>query len=428
MFQTVYSTLTYGAWPVLKLLGRYRTYKNKELSNRINERYGITSAPLSSKDTVWIHAASNGEALSAIAIINHFQSLPNPPHILMTTMTVTAANLIKQRVTSDNFTHQFIPYDHPKWINRFHKIWNIKMVIWIESELWPNHLKAITKKKIPAALLNARLSDRSVKRWALAKEWFNDITSCFDIILAQTARDAKNLESLGVSNVVTVGNLKDVSPALPYDNAAADDIRGVIEPRPTLLFASTHDPEEKLACDIHKDLKKLYPQLLSIIVPRHPVRGETIASALNIDDLNIARRSLKMSPRVNTDIYIADTLGELGLFYHLCPIVFIGNSLGTKPGGGHNLMEAAWHHCAIISGNDLHNFSTQAKEMPDQDACIIVNNAAQLADEFSKLLDSADIQATLSRNAYNYVTAKYNSGLTDILKAIEPTCQKADFV
>lgn len=416
------------SWPVLKGLGSYRSIQGKEIKSRLSERYGQSTAPSTNRSVIWIHAASNGEALSALPVINHFKSLPNAPHILMTTMTVTAANLIKKRVEPDNFTHQFIPYDHPRWIKKFHESWKPNMVLWIESELWPNHLNELKKRGIPCLLLNARLSNKSVRRWNIAKDWFQNMMSCFDMVLAQTDRDAGNLKSLGINHVEVRGNLKDLSPALPYDPHAADDIRGVIESRPCILFASTHNPEEEIAINIHNKLKADFPNLLSIIVPRHPKRGDDITELLTKTDLKIARRSLKMSPRLDTDIYIADTLGELGLFYHLSPIAFIGNSLGTKPGGGHNLMEAAWHNCAIISGSDLHNFSTQASEMPEQSACMIVNNDDELYETCKKLLKDETLREDLSSNAFHYVSKKYDTGMQDIITAIEPACQKAGLV
>ncbi len=428
MLSSLYSSLTSLSWPLLKGLGSIRVQKGKEIKSRLSERYGISKIKRPDGNLIWIHAASNGEALSALPLIDYFQNLDHPPHILITTMTVTSAQLIQKRTVPDHVTHQFIPYDHPKWIEKFHDHWHPDMVIWIESELWPNHLKAIKDKNIPSMLLNARLSDKSVKRWAIARLWFQNMLSCFDTILAQTHRDADNLKSLGIETVETRGNLKDLSPALPFDIHAADDIRAVIESRPCLLFASTHDPEEGIALEIHQRLKTDFPNLLSIIVPRHPKRGESIANELSKSGLNIARRSLKMSRRMDTDIYVADTIGELGLFYHLCPIVFVGNSMGTKPGGGHNLLEPAWHQCAIVSGDDLHNFSIQASEMPKQNACLIVNNNDELYNKFKILLNDYNLKLELSNNAQTYAINKYNDGMESIIEAIKPTCQKAGIV
>lgn len=413
-------------WPALRVLPHIRALKGKEKRHRIGERFGkATISRPDNKQLVWIHAASNGEALSALPLIDYLNSLDTPPHILMTTMTVTAADLIQKRVAPDNFTHQFIPYDHPQWVKKFHDHWRPDFVFWMESELWPNHLRFIRDNNIPAILANARLSDKSVKRWALFQSSFKAMMAAFTTILAQTPRDADNLKSLGISYVQSVGNLKDYAPALPFDPYAADDIRHVIETRPTLLYASTHNPEEDIAKDIHIELQRDYPDLLTIIIPRHPKRGEDIATAMNDGGMDIARRSLRMSPRAKTDIYIADTLGETGLFYHLCPIVFVGNSMGTKPGGGHNLLEPAWHQCAIISGDDLHNFSEQATDMPKAEAVMIVKNRDDLLQSCRKLLTEHDTRQKLIDNAYGYVADKHATGMEAIIKSIEPTCQKA---
>ena len=429
MYKNLYPSLTYALWPALKGLTHIRALTGKDIKNRIEERYGRSkhSRPIDRK-VIWIHAASNGEALSALPLIDHFQKLDHPPHIVMTTMTVTAADLLKKRVNPENFTHQFIPLDHPRWVKRFHGHWRPDMVLWIESELWPNHLREIKKRGIPALLLNARLSEKSVKNWSFAKDWFQDLLSCFSMILAQTERDKANLQKLGLSNIHPKGNLKDMAPALPFDPYAADDIRYIFESRTTLLFASTHDPEEKIARDIHIELTKDFPDLMTVIVPRHPKRGQDIAMDFKDQGLNIACRSLKMSPRPDTDIYIADTLGELGLFYHLCDVVFVGNSMGTKPGGGHNLMEPAWHHCAIVSGDDLNNFSQQATEMPEKNACLVISNQDALLMTLRDLLHDIDKRQSLIQNAYEYVSAKQTTGMKVILKAIEPTCQKAGII
>lgn len=426
MIKNIYKILSLLAWPALRVLPTLRLRDGKEIKGRTTERFGTPTSLRPDGKIVWFHAASNGEALSAIPLIHAFLEKNPDLNILITTMTVTAANLVDRRLGGDErIIHQFIPYDHPSWIKKFHKHWHPNMAVWVESELWPNHLNTLKENNIPAVLVNARLSDKSVKRWFWVQDFFQGMMVCFNTILAQTSRDRDNLNILGLDNIQSVGNLKDMAPALPFDPVAADDIRGVIEARTCILFASTHDPEEEIARDIHIELKKQNPDLLTIIIPRHPKRGEAIASELNKGDLNIARRSLKMSPRMDTDIYVADTLGEMGLFYHLCPIVFVGNSMGTKPGGGHNLMEPAWFDCAILSGDDLHNFSIQADEMPQDNACIIVRNADELSNKLKELINNPDVKINLQQNAKSYVQHKQSSGLSAILDAIDPTCKNA---
>jgi 3-deoxy-D-manno-octulosonic-acid transferase len=411
--------------PILKLWAYKRARDGKEIACRISERFGQSMRERPSGKIIWIHAASNGEALSALPLIEYLCTLPSAPRILMTTMTVTAAHLIASRTDMDRVIHQFIPYDNPAWIEHFHGRWQPDMAIWVESELWPNHLAELKKREIPAVLLNARLSDKSLKKWMKAKLFFQSMMKVFDIVLAQTKRDENHLKSLGLENIQTKGNLKDYAPALPHDAHALTDIENGIGGRPVVLYASTHAPEEDIAFGIHHNLKKIIPDLLTIIVPRHPKRGEELANDMNRDDINIARRSLKMSIRRDTDIYIADTLGELGLFYAACPIVFVGNSLGTKPGGGHNLLEPAWFQCAILSGNDLHNFSILADEMPKANACKIVSDRHELENCIRDLLNNSDTVHQMADNAYDYVSQKQEIGMKDILAAIEPTCKKA---
>ena len=427
MIEKIYSSLTRLSWPYLRLLPILRERHGKEIKMRLKERFGVSNKTRTSGRLIWIHAASNGEALSALPLIEQLSSLPTAPHILLTTMTVTAADLVEKRTNSSAVTHQFIPYDHKKWIANFHKKWAPDMVIWIESELWPNHLRHIKDNNIPAVLMNARLSERSLKRWGLATTYFKSLLSCFNQILAQTERDKNNLNQLGIDNVILKGNLKDYSPPLPYDDHALTDLKNCIGSRKTILFASTHAPEENIALNLHQILKRDFSDLLTIIVPRHPARGQGLAKHFNDNyaQLNIALRSLKMSPRPKTDIYIADTLGELGIFYEFCSIAFIGNSLKTNPGGGHNLLEPAWFNCAVVTGNNLHNFSVQAIEMPENNSCKIINNEEELYTTVKSLLEDDLLRNTLSKNAFQYVSKKQALGLDKIFKSIEPTCKMA---
>lgn len=427
MFLTkFYTVITWVLSPFLYGLMHLRSFYKKEMPDRIKERRGITQIARPKGKLIWIHAASNGEALSALPLIERLRALPSSPTILITTMTVTGAKLMEKRLAGDaSCIHQFIPYDHPLWINRFHKHWTPDLVLWIESELWPNHLNAIKKRSIPAALLNARLSNKSVQRWKICPSWFQSMLESFSICLAQTERDKNNLQSLGIHHVDCQGNLKDMALPLPYDEYALEDMVLCTTNRTILLYASTHDGEEEIALKIYQKLKKSYPNLLSIIVPRHPHRAKQIVDICNKHNLSAACRSYKMSPRINTDIYIADTLGELGLFYTLCDIVFVGNSLHVKPGGGHNLLEPALLNCAILSGDDLHNFSVQAAEMPAQNACIVVSSEDSLLEKTQELLDDNEKTSTLKENALIYAQGKQSEGLDKIILSCESIFKNA---
>lgn len=432
--QRIYTAISYGLTPAFRILSHIRIRGDKEIKSRIGERFGMTDIVRPQGKLVWIHAASNGEALSALPFIHGLKNLPAAPSVLVTTMTATAAKLMQKRLPKEGCIHQFIPYDHPSWIDDFHRHWQPDLAVWVESEIWPNHLSYLKKKDIPAILVNARLSEKSVARWAYARQWFQSLLSAFDLCLAQTGRDKANLESLGISNVRCEGNLKNIALPLPYDEYALEDMSLCTGKRPMLLFASTHDGEEAIAARIHENLQSSCPGLLTIIIPRHPKRGEAIAAALAAPlsatgrQLNIARRSLKMSPRRDTDIYIADTLGELGLFYRLCDIVFVGNSMNTKPGGGHNLLEPALLKCAIITGDDLHNFSEQATEMPQRKACVIVRSEDELLAACRATLDNAEKRTSLIGNALAYAEEKQAAGMEKIFSACESVFKKAQLL
>lgn len=425
MIAGFYKFLTILGTPLLARLPYWRAKQGKDIPARVKERFGISAIPRPQGKLVWFHAASNGESLSALPLITALMELPSAPTILVTTMTVTAARLMDQRLP-EGCIHQFIPLDHPKWIEKFHDHWQPDLVLWIESELWPNHLRALKERNIPSALLNARLSDKSVGRWKLIPAFFQSLLSCFSIILAQTPRDQNNLQSLGVSNVTCKGNLKDIAIPLPFDPIAFDDLRLCTAGRTIMLYASTHDGEEMIAARIHQRLKSDFPNLLSIVIPRHPKRGpEIIAEIQKETDLILAQRSLKMSPRINTDVYLVDTLGELGLFYSLCDIVFVGNSMNVKPGGGHNLLEPALLNCSIISGNDLHNFSTLADEMPKANACTIVDNEDDLYTAIKMNIENDTVREEKTSNAFQYALKKQEGGLGQIFSSLHPLLNTA---
>lgn len=420
-----YKILSYLSWPFLVTNAYMRKKRGKDIASRINERFGHPTKKRPDGRLIWIHAASNGEALSALPLIHILNELPSAPTILFTTMTVTSAKLLEKRLPKDNCIHQFIPFDHPCWVERFHHYWKPDMAIWIESELWPNHLHELGKNNIPAILANARLSKTSTKRWALLKGFFQSMMDNFETILVQSPKDQDNFNTLGITNTHYAGNLKDIALPLPFDPIALDDLNLCIGNRPILLFASTHAGEEDIAIATHKQLKEKHPTLLTIIIPRHPNRAEQINEMIVQNNLTGSQRSLRMSPRTDTDIYLADTIGEMGLFYTLCPIVFVGNSLFTKPGGGHNLMEPALLNCAILTGPDLFNFSVQAEEMPKSDACIIVDNQQNLANQMDQLITDKTRYIKLSENAYAYASQKQALGMDNILIHCESIFQNA---
>lgn len=418
---TLYSILTSLSAPFLNILLWHRLKKGKENAARISERRGITNKLRPDGKLIWIHAASVGETQSALILINKLLNANESLNILITSGTLTSAQLMQQRLP-ERAIHQFVPLDHPKWVKGFLKHWKPNAAIWIESELWPNMLRQIKKRRIPAALINARLSQTSFRRWFTFKNTAEKILSCFKVILTQTARDQHYFEKLKAEKVINAGNIKHSAEALPYDETAYHALSKAINDRPTWVFSSTHDGEEELAGTVHKALKQNHPDLLTIIVPRHPERRDDIRS--KIDGLTLITRHPNATlPEADTDIYLADTLGELGLFYKICPIAMIGRSFSHDGGGGHNPLEAAQLGCAVLTGPNFQYQQDLFNDMIDADAATIVKTKDDFIETLDTLLSNHDFLKTMQNNALTY--AGEQSHLVDeIVDHLTPVLKK----
>ncbi len=333
---------------IAPLLPRYlarRAANGKERPDRLSERFGQASAARPAHKLIWVHAASMGETMSCLTLINLLAQRPGLT-VLLTTGTLTSASLAAARAQA---LHQFVPLDTPAATNRFLNHWHPDLAIFIESEIWPNLLAGLDRRAIPRLLLNARLSPRSARRWQRAPKAARVLFGGFAWIAAQSAHDAEALRSLGITAVESWGNLKFSAPALPDHQAERTALNG-LSPN-WFLAASTHEGEEAIIIAAHRALLGRFPDLITVIVPRHPERASAIITLAG--PLPIARRSAAQRPEPG-GVYLADTLGELGLFYRLCPIALIGGSLA--PIGGHNMIEAAQLGCAILIGPHMENF------------------------------------------------------------------------
>ena len=336
--------------PALRLLLARRAARGKEDPARAAERRGIDTTPRPPGRLLWLHAASVGEAVSVLPVLT---ALPASVHVLFTTGTLTSARLLAQRLPelglADRVLHRFAPLDVPSWAARFLDHWRPDAACFLESELWPNLLGACRARGIPTALLNARLSVRSAARWCNLPGFAAEILGGFAWVAAQSEADAQRLVSLGAVQVDAPGNLKNAAPDLPVDEAELARLCGVLGGRPAWLAASTHPGDELCAARVHQALADAHPGLVTAIVPRHPERGPAIAAELG----GVPRRADGADPAPG--VWIADTLGELGLFYRLFGVVFIGKSFGA--GGGQNPLEPARLGCAIAAGPAMQNFA-----------------------------------------------------------------------
>ncbi len=346
------------ATPALRLLLARRAARGREDPARAGERRGVDATPRPPGRLLWLHAASVGEAVSVLPVLT---ALPASVHVLFTTGTLTSARLLAQRLPelglADRVLHRFAPLDVPAWAARFLDHWQPDAACFMESELWPNLLGACRARGIPTALLNARLSVRSAARWCNAPGFAAEILGGFAWIAAQSPADAQRLTSLGAAHVDAPGNLKTTAPDLPVDAAELARLRAVLGGRPAWLAASTHPGDELCAARVHQALAAAHPGLVTAIVPRHPERGPAIAALLSADAAlagqSVPRRAAGADPA--SGVWIGDTLGELGLFYRLFGIVFIGKSFGA--GGGQNPLEPARLGCAVAAGPAMQNFA-----------------------------------------------------------------------
>ena len=334
--------------PLAPLWLRQRVARGKEEPARLSERMGIAGKARPDGRLVWVHGASVGESLAALPLIEKLMA--DGFHVLVTSGTVTSATMMATRLPAGAI-HQYVPLDLPRAVARFLDHWRPEAGLFVESDLWPNLIGATRARGVRLALINARMSQKSAEGWRRAPKTAAALLSAFDLCLAQDARIAARFESLGARGVTVVGSLKADAPPLAADEAALAAMRDAIGARPVLLAAQTHEGEDETILPAHDALRQAFPDLLTIIVPRHTARGENIAMLCG--PRPSARRSLQQPLTPLTAVYIADTMGELGLFYRLAPICFLGGSL--VPMGGHNPQEPAALGCAVLAGPHLAN-------------------------------------------------------------------------
>lgn len=415
----IYKTVSRLSKPALIALLMRRSAIGKELPERIEERKGKPSADRPNGKLFWVHAASVGEAQSALVLIRAVLNAYPHVHCLVTTGTVTSAAFMQDKMP-ERALHQFYPLDHPKWTNRFLDHWHPDICLWMESELWPNMLMGIQQRKITAALINARLSPRSYRKWRRVQSSINHLLSTFDLILTQTETDAEHFRALGASDVQVSDNLKYSAKPLGYDKDDYTALANAIAARPLITYASTHKGEEELAAQVHEALKDKFPGLLSIVVPRHPHRGQDIAQICESHGLDpVLRRDTKRLPDKDTDIYIVNTIGELGLIYDLAPFAFIGRTFSDDGGGGHNPLEPALLNCAVLHGPHTQNLQDIFDDMDAAGAALKIEDKNLMISTMSSLLEAPDSLSALQMNAREFATRKARV-IDMVMDALEP--------
>jgi 3-deoxy-D-manno-octulosonic-acid transferase len=410
----IYSILTSACRPLVPLFLRTRIWRGKEHPARVQERVGIPSRPRPPGPIAWMHGASIGECLSLLPCMDEF--IARGFHIVVTSGSLGSARLLADRLPEGSF-HQFLPLDISQYALRFLDYWHPEIALIAESEIWPNILHAIKQRRIPLVSINARLSEKSFSRWCKARKAAAGAFGMIDLCLAQTNEDAARFAELGASDVRVVGNLKFDAKPPPADPTELSSLMSRIGARPVWAAVSTHAGEGEIVADAHLALRAQFPTLLTIIVPRHPARGDAIAQMLARKALRVARHSQHAVLGNDTEIYLADTLGETGLIYRASMLAFIGRSLTAK--GGQNPIEAAKLNCAILHGPHVGNFREVYATLDAGEGALCVTDQKTLSDAVGYLLSDAHALRRMARNAAHI--AEQQSGATArVMQAIEP--------
>jgi 3-deoxy-D-manno-octulosonic-acid transferase len=397
-----YRVFTRLAAPFAPLILAWRTRRGKEEPGRRPERYGLASAPRPPGFLAWFHAASVGEANAALPVIETIAAERPEVRMLLTTATVTSARLARARLPR-GVLHQYVPLDNQTFVQRFLRHWRPDLAVLVESEIWPNLVLETKAQDIPLLLINGRMSTSSFKRWRSQPGLSRPLFSAFDLVLAQNGSLAERFAQLGVYRTLDVGNLKADAPPPRADLHGQRKLDAALSGRAVWLAASTHPGEDETVTAAHLKMKAARPDLLTIIVPRHPERGPLIAEQLKLANLTGALRSEGKLPDASTDIYVADTIGELGLFYALAPVAFIGGSLAER--GGQNPVEAIKLGAAVLTGPNWQNFRDSYGELLRAGGCQEVSDATSLAEAALKLLEDAPARRAMTERASRTIAA-----------------------
>jgi 3-deoxy-D-manno-octulosonic-acid transferase len=410
----VYRKLSSAMVPLSPALINRRLKLGKEDPARVGERRGVSADVRPAGPLVWIHGASVGEVLAAAALIEKLRALNL--RILLTSGTVTSAAIVAKRFPAD-VIHQYVPYDSPRYVARFLDHWRPSLALFIESDLWPNLILSSAARRLPMVLINGRMSHRSFPRWRRVSGTISALLGRFELCLAQSRLDGERFAALGSRNVTVTGNLKLDVAAPPADANKLERLMSVTRGRPVVVAASTHPGEEEILVETHKTLAGFFPKLLTVIVPRHADRGEAIARMIAASGLNAALRSREELPIAATDIYVADTMGEMGLFYRLAPIVFMGGSLVAH--GGQNPIEAVRLGASVVHGPHVFNFTDVYETLDAAGGARKADSQEALVKQLGQLLADPKVRdAQLA--ASERVVEQLGGALERTLTALEP--------
>lgn len=418
MLQLLYTTLLYIIQPLIWVRLWVRGAKAPAYRKRWGERYGFYRNPLKAGG-IMLHSVSVGETLAAIPLVRALRHrYPDLP-ITVTTMTPTGSERVMSAFGGD-VQHVYLPYDLPDALNRFLDKVDPKLVLIMETELWPNLISALHKRKIPLVIANARLSERSAAGYAKLGKFIQSLLRRITLIAAQNAEDSERFITLGAkrSQLKVTGSLKFDISVTPQLASRAVALRRQWAPhRPVWIATSTHEGEETIMLAAHQALLKQFPDLLLILVPRHPERFPDAIKMVRDAGLSYTTRSSGEVPSASTQVVVGDTMGELMLLYGIADLAFVGGSLVER--GGHNPLEAAAHAVPVLMGPHTFNFKDICARLAQADGLITVTDVDSLTKEITSLLTDEDYRNFYGRHAVE-VLHQNQGALQLLLQLLEP--------
>jgi 3-deoxy-D-manno-octulosonic-acid transferase len=403
MLLRLYQVLLYLIQPLIWLRLLLRSRKAPAYRKRWAERYGFCAGKVV-PGGIMLHSVSVGETLAAIPLVralrHRYPALP----ITVTTMTPTGSERVQSAFGKD-VHHVYLPYDLPGSMNRFLDQVNPKLVIIMETELWPNLINALHQRQIPLVIANARLSARSAAGYKKIGGFMRDMLRRITLIAAQNQEDGDRFIELGLkrSQLAVTGSLKFDISVTPELAARAVTLRRQWAPRrPVWIATSTHDGEETILLEAHRKLLEKHPDLLLILVPRHPERFPTAKELVQKAGFSYTLRSSGEIPSGSTQVVIGDTMGELMLLYGIADLAFVGGSLVER--GGHNPLEAAAHAIPVLMGPHTFNFKDICAKLSQAEGLITVTDVDSLVKEVETLLTDEDYRRYYGRTCRPGVT------------------------
>jgi 3-deoxy-D-manno-octulosonic-acid transferase len=397
-FYSLYTCLLYLILPFILLRACQRELSHEKTLRRIKERFGIFQAP-SLNSPIWIHAVSYGEAILAEQLVKQLEAKKIKHSIIVTTTTLTGSQRIQKNLRNRVF-HVYLPYDLPPFMNSFLRKTNPTLLVILETELWPTLIKKTTEKNIPILLANARLSERSYKHYNYIFPLVQKMLTQINTVLAQTKQDGERFLQLGLDpkKLSIFGNIKfdQEIPVATFEKAKS--LRAQLGKNKNIwIAASTHAGEEEKILEAFEKIRQIHKNLILIMAPRHPERFSKIAQLLQEKDYKVCRRSASETIPKNTEIYLADTLGELWLFYAASDIAFVGGSL--VPIGGHNVLEPIALGIPTLIGPHYFNFSQIVLDLKKEEAIQITENALDLSEKLLFLLENKEERVRQTKQA-----------------------------